>query len=134
MLRHFPVALACLAAASCGSISTNARKSSERLPQANDPVTGGGSLAAIIAGLLVAVRRWRAEDPQPVATAATSDPDPVPEPDPEQRLADALAGSRHGRTRPAATGVTVPLWVQRLDPDAPPQLSSGAYPVSDERG
>lgn len=46
MFRHLPAALACLAAASCGSISTNARKSSERLPQANDPVTGGGSLAA----------------------------------------------------------------------------------------
>lgn len=46
MLRHVSTAIACLSVLSCGSISTNARNSAERLPQANDPVTGGGSLAA----------------------------------------------------------------------------------------
>ncbi len=38
--------LACLLLPSCASLSSNARRSSERLPQANDPLTSGGTLAA----------------------------------------------------------------------------------------
>lgn len=53
-----------LLTASCAHLSSNARRSSERLPQANDPLTGGGTLA-MTAVRATAVATLR----QPVTTA-----------------------------------------------------------------